>query len=210
MASETDITQLARRWSAGEEGALEALIEVTYPKLRRIAHRHLGSEAGDPTIETSALVHEAYIRFAAESDGAWPSRAHFYAFCSKVMRRVLVDYARRRRARKRGGALVRVPLSDDVAAVDAEAADVLRVEEALEFLAARDRRLAEVVECRFFGGLSIADTAEALDTSPRTIVREWTRARAYLLRALADVDVDGRDGGTADAGGDGVQGQAHA
>jgi RNA polymerase sigma factor (TIGR02999 family) len=191
MNADHEITSLARRWSDGDEGALEQLIELTYPRLHRIAQRHLSGEGADPTIDTTALVHEAFLRFAGDREGVWPSRAHFYAFCSKVMRRVLIDYARRRRAEKRGGALVRVPLSDSAAVVEMEVADVLVVEEALEFLATRDERLARVVECRFFGGLSIAETAETLGTSPRTVVRECTRARAYLLRALDAGAADG-------------------
>lgn len=184
MAFDREITTLAQQWSAGDEGALEKLIELTYPKLRQIAKRHLAAGGADPTIDTTALVHEAFIRFRGNQDGIWPSRAHFFAFCSKVMRRVLIDYARRRRSEKRGGALVRVPLTDDAAAVDAQVVDMLQVEEALGFLAERSERMARVVECRFFGGMSIDETAEVLDTSPRTVVREWTKARAYLLRAL--------------------------
>ena len=184
MDPEQDVTNLVQRWSDGDEEALERLIELTYPRLRRIARRHVRSEAADPTIDTTALVHEAYLRLAPAQRGAWPSRAHFYAFCSQVMRRVLIDYARRRQAAKRGGARVRVPLSDDAAVVDAQVADVLLIVEALEFMAERNERMARVVECRFFGGLSIEETATALGTSSRTVVREWTRARAYLLWAL--------------------------
>lgn len=185
MASDHEITTLARRWSARDEGALEELIELTYPTLRRIAKRQLGAGGAVPTIDTTALVHEAFIRFQGERDGIWPSHAHFFAFCSKVMRRVLIDYARRRRSEKRGGALVRVPLTHDAAAVESQVIDVLQVEEALDFLSERSERMARVVECRFFGRMSIDETAEVLDASPRTVVREWTRARAYLLRALA-------------------------
>lgn len=184
MEDSREITALAQRWGEGDETALERLIELTYPKLQEIARRHVSSRGSDPTIDTTALVHEAYLRFASVEEGAWPSRSHFYAFCSKVMRRVLIDYARRRNAEKRGGARIRVPLREDMAAVESQIADVLQVEEALEFLARRNERMAAVVECRFYGGLSIAETAEALDASPRTVVREWTRARAYLLRAL--------------------------
>lgn len=184
MERADEITDLAQKWGEGDEDALERLIELTYPKLRLLARRHLGSPGSDPTIDTTALVHEAYLRLAAGRDGVWPSRAHFFAFCSKVMRRVLIDYARRRNAEKRGGTRLRVPLSDDMGAVETQMADVLHVEEVLERLAERHERMARVVECRFFGGLSIDETAAALDVSPRTVVREWTRARAYLLRAL--------------------------
>lgn len=184
MAGADEITELAQRWGEGDEDALERLIELTYPKLRHLARRHLRSDGRDPTIDTTALVHEAYLRLAGDREGVWPSRAHFFAFCSKVMRRVLIDYARRRKAEKRGGTLVRIPLSEGTAAVETQVAEVLQVEQALNFLAARNERMARVVEYRFFGGLSIAETAEALETSPRTVVRQWTRARAYLLRAL--------------------------
>lgn len=188
MHDADEITSLAQRWSAGDEGALEQLIERTYPKLRRLARRQARANGHDPTIDTTALVHEAYLHLAGDRDNAWPSRAHFYAFCSKVMRRVLIDYARRRNALKRGGTLVRVPLAEDLAPVETQVAEVLHVEEALQRLAERDERMARVVECRFYGGLSIEETAAALDTSPRTVVRDWTRARAYLLRALDHVD----------------------
>lgn len=188
MQLEHEITTLTRRWSEGDEDALDRLMELTYPKLRRIAKRHLGVEGFDPTIDTTALVHEAFLRLGTDPDGVWPSRAHFFAFCSKIMRRVLIDYARRRIAEKRGGDRMRVPLTDDVAMVETQVNDVLLVEEALEFLAERDERMARVVECRFFGGLSVLETAAALDTSPRTIVREWTRARAYLLRKLGPAE----------------------
>lgn len=185
MAEADEITSLAQRWSDGDEDALEQLIELTYPELRRLARRHMRFEAaGDPTIDTTALVHEAYLRLAGDNENVWPSRAHFFAFCSKVMRRVLIDYARRRKAEKRGGTLVRVPLAEAVAPIEAQVAEVLQVEQVLERLAARDERMAQVVECRFFGGLSIAETAEAVGTSTSTVDRDWARARAYLLRAL--------------------------
>ena len=184
MPQADEITSLAQRWSDGDEDALEQLIELTYPELRRLARRHIRFGAGDPTIDTTALVHEAYLRLAGDNANVWPSRAHFFAFCSKVMRRVLIDYARRRTAEKRGGALVRVPLSEGVSPIETQVAQVLDVERALERLAARDERMAQVVECRFFGGLSIAETAEAVGTSTSTVDHDWARARAYVLRAL--------------------------
>jgi RNA polymerase sigma factor (TIGR02999 family) len=191
-----EITSLAQRWSDGDEAALEQLIELTYPRLRRLARRHARFDGNDPTIDTTALVHEAYLHFAGDNQNIWPSRAHFFAFCSKVMRRVLIDYARRRNAEKRGGTLVRVPLADGMVAIEAQVAEVLDVEEALELLAAHNERLAKVVECKFYGGLSIDETAEALGTSSRTVVRDWTRARAYLLRALDHGDAAPGSAGT--------------
>lgn len=184
MPEADEITRLAQRWSDGDENAFDRLIELTYPQLRRLARQRIRSDAGDPTIDTTALVHEAYLRLAGDRDNVWPSRGHFFAFCSKVMRRVLIDFARRRAADKRGGTLIRVPLTEDMAAIETQVAEVLQVDEVLELLAGRSDRMARVVECRFFGGLSIAETAEALDLSPRSVVRDWTRARAYLLRAL--------------------------
>jgi RNA polymerase sigma factor (TIGR02999 family) len=184
MPEADEITGLAQRWREGDEDALARLIELTYPQLRRLARRRIRSDPGDPTIDTTALVHEAFLRLAGDRDSVWPSRGHFFAFCSKVMRRVLIDFARRRAADKRGGTLLRVPLTEGTAAVDSQVADVLQIDEALDRLAVSSERMARVVECRFFGGLSIAETAEALEMSPRTVVRDWTRARAYLLRAL--------------------------
>lgn len=184
MDRHADITELAQRWSDGDDEALERLIELTYPELRRLAQKQLGREAGDPTINATALVHEAYLKFGQGPQGVWPSRAHFFAFCAKVMRRILIDYARHRNAQKRSGARVRVPLSEVSRAVEEHVIDILQMEEALEFLGARNERMAQVVECRFYGGLTIDETAEALGASRRTIVREWTRARTYLLHLM--------------------------
>ena len=181
-----DMTRLMQRWSAGDRDAFDRLIELVYDDLRRIAHRHLevGSRVG--TVDTTALVHEAYLKLVAADGGRWASRAQFFAFCSKAMRRLLIDFARRRTAEKRGGGAVRVPLPEDAAVVDAEVMRILAVEEALQKLEQRDERMARVVECRFFGGLSVPETAEALNTSSRTVERDWTRARAYLYQALGD------------------------
>ncbi len=187
MAPMDDITELAQRWSDGDDAAFEQLMALTYPKLRRLARRHVRLDGADPTIDATALVHEAYLRLAGGHEGVWPSRAHFFAFCSKVMRRILIDYARTRAAEKRGGTRVRVPLAEAEDVADGQAVDILQVEAALDALAARSERMAKVVECRFYGGLSIDETAEAIGASPRTVVREWTRARAYLLAALDPV-----------------------
>jgi RNA polymerase sigma factor (TIGR02999 family) len=130
------------------------------------------------------LVHEAYLKLARYEGGTWEGRAQFFAFCSKAMRRILIDYARRRQAARRGGDHVAVPLTDDVAVVDAEVTRMLGVEEALQQLERRDERMGRIVECRFFGGMTVSDTAEALGTSTRTVEREWARARGYLYHAL--------------------------
>lgn len=192
-----EITQLVRRWSEGEAGAFDQLIELVYDDLRRIAHHHLDIGARGGTVDTTALVHEAYLKLVRAEGGTFDGRAQFFAFCSKAMRRILIDYARRRSAAKRGGEQTRVPLTEDAAVVDAEVTRMLGVDEALQELEKRDERMGRIVECRFFGGMSVPDTAEALGTSTRTVEREWARARAYLYAALND---DGGDevGGTAE------------
>jgi RNA polymerase sigma factor (TIGR02999 family) len=181
-----EITRLARLWSEGDEEAFDRLVELVYDDLRRIAHHHLDSGERGGTVDTTALVHEAYLKLARVEGGVWDGRAQFLAFCSKAMRRILIDYARRRSAAKRGGAHIRVPLTDDAAVVEAEVTRMLGIEEALQRLEQHDERMGRVVECRFFGGMSVADTAEALGTSTRTVEREWTRARAYLHEALQE------------------------
>lgn len=183
-ASDGDITRLISLWSAGDDEALASLMELVYDDLRAIAHRHLAAGRQDAVLDTTVLVHEAYMKLSGAQDGEWPGRAHFFAFCSTVMRRLLIDFARKRRSRKRGGTRIRVPLRDDAVVVDSEVLELLAVEEALEELEARSPRMARMVECRFFGGMSVAETAEALGTSVRTVEREWTRARVYLRRAL--------------------------
>lgn len=139
-------------------------------------------------VDTTALVHEAYLKLARVEGGVWDGRAQFFAFCSKAMRRILIDYARRRTAAKRGGTRVRVPLTEEAATVDAEVTRMLGIDQALRRLEEHDARMGRIVECRFFGGMSVADTAEALDTSTRTVEREWARARAYLHEALQEDD----------------------
>ena len=132
------------------------------------------------------LVHEAYVKIAGAEGAEWAGRAQFFAFCSQAMRRILIDFARRKSSEKRGGARIRVPLRDDSAAIEADIAEILTIEDALARLEVRSERMARIVECRFYGGMSVADTAEALGTSVRTVEREWARARAYLRRALRD------------------------
>ncbi len=188
------ITRLVQRWSDGDEDAFQRLVDLVYEDLRRIAHHHIHIGRRDTSVDTTALVHEAYLKLAGKEEGTWRCRAQFFAFCSKVMRNILVDFARRRQAARRGAAWIRVPLTEETAgadSVDAEAANLLAVEDALQKLSERNARMARVVECRFFGGMSVAETAEALNTSTRTVEREWARARAYLYRALAPADPSG-------------------
>ncbi len=185
------ITRLASAWSQGDKPAFDELMELVYDDLRRIAHRHIRDGDRDGLVDTTMLVHEAYMKLVHSEDGTWESRAQFFAFCSKAMRRILIDFARARLAHKRGGGAVRVPLRDELSTVAAEATDILVIEDALQKLEARSPRMAGVVECRFFGGMSVAETAEALVTSTRTVEREWTRARAYLAHALGETPPDG-------------------
>ncbi len=158
---------------------------LVYDDLRRIAHRRLQAENTHHTLSTTAVVHEAYVRLALQPAPDWQNRAHFFAVCARVIRHVLVDHARRRQALKRGGEVIRVQLSEEIAASAQPEIDVLALEEALAALERLDERLVRVVECRFFAGLSVAETAAALGSSRRTVERDWTRARAHLARLLA-------------------------
>lgn len=177
------ITALLSQWSGGDAEAFPRLVSLAYDDLRAIAHRRLLAGRNDG-LATTALVHEAYLKLVGSAGGEFGSRAHFYAFASRAMRHILVDHARREQAERRGGGAVRVPFEDEVVG-DAEAsADVLGVNEAVEKLAERNPRMARVVELRFFGGLSVTEVAEVLETSPRTVEREWTRAKAYLLATI--------------------------
>jgi RNA polymerase sigma factor (TIGR02999 family) len=182
----TDALAVLRR---GAPEALDQLLPAVYSELRRIAHRQLAAEPAGHTLSTTALVHEAYLRFAREDRLEWSNRPQFFAIAARTMRRVLVDYARRHWAQRRGGAgQQRVPLeeADDAGAlaVASRADDLIALDEALERLAAVDERLARVVECRFFGGLTEAETAEALGISQRTVARDWLMARGWLYREL--------------------------
>lgn len=184
MGKSQPITMLARRWSAGDRTALDELIGRVHPELRAIAHRQLHGKRGGHTVSTTVLVNEAYLRLAGAEGADWTDRAHFFAFCAKVMRHILVDLARRKAAERRGGHLIRVTLTDDIACNESDALEILALDQALERIGARSSRMARIVECRFFGGMSVPETAEAIDTSPRTVEREWSRARAYLRYAL--------------------------
>lgn len=182
------VTRLLRRWSAGEEEAFERLLPLVYGDLRAIAHRRLEGERSGHTLQTTALVHEAYLRLVDVEEVDWSDRAHFFAIASKIVRRVLVEYARRRNADKRGGTRTRVQLTPAAAEDDPrdQTLEVLALDRALTELARRDPRLEQVVEHRFFGGLSVEETAEVLDVSGRTVERDWRRARTYLYRALGE------------------------
>lgn len=177
-----DVTDLLSRWSRGEHAALAELMPLVYGELRDLAERFMHREQADHTLQPTALVHEAYMRLAASS-GPFNNRIHFYGAAARAMRRVLVDYARQRHAGKRGHNPVLAELDDASAAVDLRD-DLVALDDALERLAAVAPLPARVVELRYFGGLSVAEVAEALDVSPGTVGRYWTFARAWLNRAL--------------------------
>lgn len=185
QVSPEGITVLLQQSAEGDRRAFQRLIPLVYNDLRGIAHRRLKSERAGHTLNTTALVHEAWMHLAPQATTTWQDRAHFFAVAARVIRHVLVDYARRRGAEKRGGARLRVPLAEDVAKTDQGTVDLLSLDEALEALGRKDSRLRDVVECRFFGGMTITETAEALGVSCRTVERDWRRARTYLYKALA-------------------------
>lgn len=173
-------------WREGDDAAFAELVPLVESELRRIARRHLARERPGHTLQTTALVNEAYLRLIDQTRVRWQNRAHFFAIAAQAMRRILVSMARARCAEKRGGALVPLPL-DEVAEVAIDrAAEIVALDEALQDLGALDPRRARVVELRYFGGLSVEETAEALDISPETVMRDWKRARAWLAAELVE------------------------
>ena len=167
-------------------GGLDDLFPVVYEELRRVAHRHLRGERPGHTLGTTALVHEAYLEMAKLDHLRWPGRAFTLAAASRAMRRILIDYAVARRAQKRGGGVAPEALDDAVAMAISRSDELLALDEALDRLAGVNERYGRVVECRFFGGMSVEETAEALGTSAATVKRDWTVARAWLNRELGD------------------------
>lgn len=180
----TDVTDLLAAWGDGRQEAFDRLLPLVYEELRRLAHGRLRHERAQHTLQTTALVHEAYLRLVDQKRAGWESRGQFLAIAAKMMRRILVDYARRRQGKKRGGEVPRVALVEECVADDPPAQEVLVLDDALEALSAFDPRKAKMVELRFFGGLSIDETAEALGVSPGTVMRDWTLTKAWLQREI--------------------------
>jgi RNA polymerase sigma factor (TIGR02999 family) len=178
------VTQALAGAAAGNREAADLLWQLTYDQLHRIAERHLMGERSDHTLRATALVNEAYLRLVGQNDIAWNDRAHFFGVASRVCRRILVDYARRRNAQKRGGVQARVTLDSGLIALETQSDEVVALNEALERLTELSERLARVVECRYFGGLSEEQTAEALGVSVRTVRRDWVKAKGWLYNQL--------------------------
>ena len=179
-----NITHLLNDWNAGDAQALDRLTPLVYEELRHQAAHYLRRERRGHTLQTTALIHEAYLRLIDAKDVHWQNRAHFFAIAANLMRRILVDHARRRDADKRGGSHSPLPLDDALAVVNETAVDLLAMDEALDTLAAMDPQQARIVELRFFSGLSIEETAAVLGVSPKTVKRDWSVARAWLRREI--------------------------
>jgi RNA polymerase sigma factor (TIGR02999 family) len=178
------VTELLRAWSEGDDGALERLVPLVEAELRRLARGYLGRERRGHTLQTTALVNEAFLRLTDARRVRWQDRAHFLGISARLMRRVLVDYARRRGFQKRGGGAQRVTLVEGLVASSDPALDIVALDRALEALANVDVRKSRVIELRFFGGLTVEEAAEVLNVSPDTVKRDWRLAKLWLLRAL--------------------------
>jgi RNA polymerase sigma factor (TIGR02999 family) len=184
QAQAGEISVLLAGWRGGDRTALDRLVPLIRGELCRIARRHLGGERKNHSMQPSSLVQEAFLRLLPHRDVDWRNRAHFFAVASQVMRHVLVDYARQRRRVKRGGAAVHIPVDAAVVLSREQVEQVVAVDLALERLAKVDERKSRVLEMRFFGGLSVEETAEALGIAPNTVIRDWDFARAWLRREL--------------------------
>jgi len=182
--SSNQVTTLLVRWREGDSEALEELMPLVYGELRRLAGHYLRKERSDHTLQSTALVHEAYLRLAGQSPPEWQNRAHFFGIAARIMRQILVEHARARDAAKRGGGACRLTLDAAVAISDRTDVDILELDRALTGLAELDPQQSRIVELRFFGGLTIEDTSEVLGISPATVKRDWVTARAWLYRAM--------------------------
>ena len=185
QAPAQQLTQLLQAWHGGDQGALEKLIPVVYDELRRLARRYMSDERPDHTLQTTALVNEAYLRLVDAAQFNWQSRAHFFGVCAALMRRILVDFARARQAQKRGGDVPNLELEEALAAGVPRDANLVAIDDALQALAVVDARKSQVVELRFFGGLSVKETAEVLKVSEETVLRDWKLAKSWLKRELS-------------------------
>jgi len=181
----TEVNRLLENWRRGDRSAIEELTPLVYGELRRIAHRYMQGERQGHTLQTTALVNEAYLRLAARDEIAWQNRAHFLAVSAQVMRHILIDHARRRRYLKHGGELQQVSLTEASLMSEQRAAELVALDEALAALKALDERKSEVVELRYFGGLSLEETAQVLKVSLMPVRRDWRAAKAWLFRRMS-------------------------
>jgi len=182
--SEQDVTQLLRDWSQGNRAALELLTPIVYDELRRLAQYYMGRENAGHTLQATALVHEAYLRLFDQRRMQWQNRAHFFGIAAQMIRRILVDHARATRAAKRGGGAVALSLDEALGVAEKKDIEMIALDDALRTLAEVDHQQAKIVEMRFFTGLTIEETAEALGISPATVKRDWVSAKAWLFREM--------------------------
>ena|SRR5438128_10145949 len=185
--SPQEVTQLLLDWSNGDQSALDHLMPLVYEELHRLAHHYMRREPAGHTLQTSALVNEAYLRLIRQRDVQWQNRAQFFAIAARLMRRILVDHARTQKYAKRGGGALKVSLDQAAVVSQERAAELVALDDALQSLALIDPRRSNVVELRYFGGLSVEETAEVLRISPKTVRRDWNMAKAWLHRALMNV-----------------------
>jgi RNA polymerase sigma factor (TIGR02999 family) len=186
--STLEVTGLLVAWSDGDDSALEKLIPLVYAELHKQAKRYLKGERQDHTLQTTALVNEAYLRLIDSSKVRWQNRAHFFAVAAQLMRRILVDFARSRNYQKRGGGAQQVSLEQAMVISSEKNEDLVALDDALQSLAVIDERKAKIVEMRFFGGLSVEETAEVLKVSPDTVMRDWRLAKVWLLKELSNAE----------------------
>ena len=189
-AAQQEVTQLLADWSEGDEDALDKLIPLVQPELHRLAHHYMSRERTGHTLQTTALLNEAYLQLVDDSTRNWQNRTHFMAAAAQLMRRIMVDHARERCSLKRGGGALRVTLDDTALVTEKRSEELLALDEALERLAAQDPRKSRIVELRYFGGLTEKETAAFLKLSDRTVRREWRMARTWLYRALSGKEPD--------------------
>ena len=185
LQPQTQVTQLLQKWQEGNQEALEALMPLVYNELKRLAGSYLRRERPDHTLQSAALVNEAYLRLVDQTQTRWQNKAHFYGIAAQMMRRVLADHARSHNAVKRGAGMPELELNESIAQAQSRSVDLLDLEEALQKLEKLDPQQGRIVELRFFSGLSIEDTANVLGISPATVKRDWAAARAWLFREVA-------------------------
>jgi RNA polymerase sigma factor (TIGR02999 family) len=190
MPPQSDATELLVAWSSGDESAFDRLVPLVHQELRVLARSYMRRERSGHTLQATALVNEAYIRLIDVNRVQWQNRTHFLAVAAQTMRRILVEFARQRRRQKRGGAAIRVTMDDAMDVAQDSSADLVRLSDALSALATFDPRMSQVVELRFFGGLTVQETAEVLNVSPETVMRDWKTAKAWLLRELSRATED--------------------